>query len=259
MTGKSRRFFNVFKVCLLSMVLLTTDIGHATPSWTKLARHVAQNERLHLIAVSELRKIKNLKQILLTALDTAEKPQALDVISALHLTNLIPELISKIPSDRDGFMTLTLNSLLETENSRKILTTYALNLRPESVPKFSAAALVAMLEPLGRLGVTLSDDTILHLFDHEYPEVRSAVLSYVRTQILQYKKNEYISLTTKPLHMKPFQFRLQAFFLLEEVSDLQRIKMPITEKELSELCASEANRFVKDQCEVVTAKLRKLK
>src|SRR5688500_12482618 len=89
--------------------------AQAKSHWTAFARQVGQSEKTRVAALRELKQIKNLDKLLLKSLESPHKHLALDVIGALEMRDLIPELLLRIGADEDGFLTLTLNSLLNEE------------------------------------------------------------------------------------------------------------------------------------------------
>lgn len=235
-------------ILILSLSLLAPS-AYSAQAWIARARKVGQSETAAArdSALASLRKQKNLAEKLTKALDTKDRPLALDAIGALPMKNLIPELQNRVPTDSDGFLILTLSSLLDNENKDSVLKTYTetLNGNIESV---SAGAIVAMLEPLGRLGEQLSKETLTKLEAHAYPEVRSSLLSYLRVLTLTHNKRDNDAMITKALAAPEFQLRLQAVSIIKEIS-LQAGRTPIiAPAELDKHCQKEAAVRVKEQC-----------
>lgn len=243
------RAFSLLRLCLLALsVWLLAAPSYASIHWTKLAKQVGQNEKHHDLAIRHLREIKNLDETLLKALETPQRSLALDVISALQLESMLPELLDRIAADEDGFLVLTLNSLLNSETKSLILDSYVENLNPDRPPVFSAAAIVAMLEPLGRLGIPLSKETLKKLFSHEYPEVKAAALDYVRMQVLRFSKRDHLDWIMKALKMNPVQMRVQAFFLIDELTTKPELAKLIDFNAVSEACQNEKNQSLQRKC-----------
>jgi HEAT repeat protein len=191
---------------------LTFGANPETPSrsWTRLARQVGQTEKTRKSAMKKLREMKDLNSTLLKALDSQDRALALDVIANMQLNELVPELLTRLSSDEDGFLVLALNSLLNEKNKSLILNTYSEKLSPGRPAIYSAASVVAMLEPLGRLGTLLPRTTLAPLFSHDFPEVRMAALSYVRIMTLQHHNRQFMDLAYKALQSTPLQLRVQA-------------------------------------------------
>ena len=216
------------------------------PRWAHLARQVGSAETGREKIIKDLRKIKNLEQTLVEALETKHRSLALDVIAALHLESLVLPLLDGIESDRDGFLVLTLNSLLNAENKDLVLTEYADKLGHGERDRYSPAAVVAMLEPLGRLGVSLPVDTVSSLLQHPFPEVGSAALGYIRAVATKGKSEEASSLIALGFDASSFQLRLQAIALASELS--RKGKASFRKKTLTSLCDKETHATVKSHC-----------
>ena len=239
----------LISVTVIAIGMKTAQAASPTakaPRWAQLARQVGSAETGREKIIKELRKIKNLEQTLVDALGTKHRSLALDVIAALHLESLVLPLLDGIESDRDGFLVLTLNSLLNSENKELILTEYADKLGPEERDRYSPAAVVAMLEPLGRLGVHLPVDTVSSLLQHPFPEVGSAALGYIRAVASKGKAEDASSLIALGFDANSFQLRLQAIALASELS--RKGKATFRKKTLTSLCDKETHATVKSHC-----------
>lgn len=246
-----------FKPLLLTVfMVLAVQSGQADTSvkfhWTQLARQVGQNETESANAIAKLKKIKNLQPTLLKALDTPLKPLALDVISALRMENLIPHLLERVNSDEDGFLVLTINSLLSNGTRDEILNAYIDNLDPLRISGFSPAALMAMLEPLGRAENTLPKDYIEELLAHDFPEVQSATLHYLRLRILRAGENAYSSFIMKSLQSPYSQIRLQSVYLIGEIKSKVANDRTIDLNKVMQACRAEKIEALKQKCLSVT-------
>lgn len=245
---KRKLYFYITVLLIIASFHTSAEAAGSSYHWTALARHVGQTERSRDAAIRELRKIKNLDQTLLKSIGTSQKPLALDVITALELTHLVPELLKKIDSDKDGFLVLTLNSLLSEKNKTSVIDRYLELLKPTRQSESSAPALVAMLEPLGRLGVSLSLESVEKLFEHSYPEVRSAALYYVRMMTLMKLDRSYLKFINKALSLSPYQVRLQALYVLDEMATKSEYKGALKPAALKERCKAEKKKFVREHC-----------
>lgn len=243
------RLISILTTATLALVICLTAVSaQASVAWTKLARQVGQNETHHEEAIRRLRQIKNLDHILIKALETSQRSLALDVITALELRDLVPELLQRVAADEDGFLVLTLNSLLTPENKSLILETYRENLRPDGLPIYSAAAIVAMMEPLARLGIPLPKKTVLSLFEHEFPEVRMAAFDYVRQQILRFRNRDHSDLVLKALLSNPIQLRIRAVYLIEELSTRPDLQFRLDPSAIRDACRNEKNPSLQKKC-----------
>ena len=235
-----------FVLCLIPITAHTAT----SPKWTDLARKVGTSEDVRAQAIKELRNMKGLKGRLQKAIYTADRPLALDVISALDLKDLIPELLLHVPADPDGFLTVAVNSMMTEKNQAEILASYSASLEPKNLPKVSPGAVVAMLEPLGRLAIKLPRATLLGLKDHASPEVRSSTLYYLRINSLRNHVNENLDLVTELLKAKEFQIRLQAVSVTAELLDQNKsvVLGLLARSSLKDLCAAEKAQQIKEAC-----------
>lgn len=248
MFGPSRPLKIGIYILVVSLCFQSALASKSTLHWTAYARHVGQTEKSREAALQELRKIKNLDQALLKALRTSKKPLALDVISALRMMELVPKLLSRIQSDDDGFIVLTLNSLLTEENKSEVLEAYLKILKTSQKVSLSPATLVAMLEPMGRLGAELTFESVSNLMRHESYEVRSATLYYVREMTLMKGKMSYLSHIADAIGTSPYQIRMQALYLIDELLKKPGVPPPISETQLSSKCKEEKRDTVRKHC-----------
>ncbi len=221
-----------------------------SPTWTGLARKVGESEDGRAAVIEQLRKIKTLNAILKKAIYTNERPLALDVISALELKSLVPDLLFHVPADPDGFLTVAINSMMDQKNQTQILKSYIDNLAPGSVDKVSSAAIVAMLEPLGRLAIVLQPPTIARLQIHESPEVRSSTLYYIRVMGLRNHHFESLETLASLLKAPEFQIRLQAVSIFAEflkLADAPKDKLA-PRATLKTVCDGEKTASIRSAC-----------
>lgn len=189
----------------------------AAPSWTSLAKKVGESEENRAGVIASLRKIPGLHSKLSKAIYTKDRPLALDVISALTFKDFVPELLHAVPADPDGFLTNAVNSMMEPGNQSQILKSYQDSFSPKALPTVAPAAIVAMLEPLGRLNVALPKEALEALRAHASPEVRSSLIYYLRIMALRNKKFDSLDLLTSLTKAPEFQVRLQAVSVSSEI------------------------------------------
>lgn len=212
--------------------------AHAKP-WQYWARYTGPAEKKRPQAISELNKIENLDALLLKQLGTNNQGLALDVISALGKQDLIPQLIKKIPEDDSGFLILTLNALLSKSNYKSVLTKYKKMLETQS-ETLSAANIVALIEPMGRMGCAIEMSSLKTLIKHPYPEVRSAVLNYARTILVKYNKSGYFPLFKIASNDKTWQIRKQVETHLFEIKHNQVLSQKIPQPMLFDVKVDES-------------------
>jgi hypothetical protein len=214
----------------------------AAPSWTELARKVGESEENRASVIAQLRKISGLKSKLSKAIYSKNRPLALDVISALSMKEMIPDLLLHVPADPDGFLTVALNSMMDSKNQKSILDSYVENVSSKGV---SYAAIVAMLEPLGRLNIALSRDVLNSLASSPSPEVRSSVIYYLRIMALRNKRYENLDLLNGFLKSPEFQLRLQTVSVAGEIG--ARSGVPSV-SEMKNVCEAEKTPSIRAAC-----------
>ncbi len=223
-------------------------------SWTSLARKVGQSESdtERENAITALKKIQDLSQRLRVGLTTDDRPLALETISALNLRGLIPELLLKVPTDHDGFLTLAVNSMMDASNQDRILKFYANQLKPEKLSDVSTPTIVAILEPLGRLGTPLPRKALTALASHRSPDVRSAAIYYFRMMGLRNGVLENLDLLTRFTSASEYQLRLQAISVIAELIGHEKTSTRIAKlpsrDDLGDLCLQERNTELKESC-----------
>lgn len=237
-------------------LLLGASTSHATLTWEQLARHVGHSENTRTAALRELRKFKNLNQTLMSALTSNKRALALDVISAMKIDALVPELLERVSADEDGFLVLTLNSLLSEENRSFILGSYVSLIGSGANTGATPAALVAVLEPLGRLGIVLPRNSVANLMEHSFPEVRIAALHYARQMATVHRRHDYSSLAMRALRSQPFQLRLKAIYMIEELKERPEARIHFDVLGLVNACEKERAPAVKSRCQDVIKKWR---
>ena len=220
--------------------------------WTRWARAVGQAEENRETVILKLRSIKNLKTKLIEALPTQNRAMALDVMAALEMHDLVDDLLVYMSADEDGFVTLTISSLMNAQNQTNAISAYVENLKPENANRFSAPTLVAMLEPLGRIGIPLSSSTIEALSKQASPDVRAATLYYLRMMAIsnhEHSKDQYIQSFLKS---SEFQLRLQAISTLSEFSRSHDPSFEpeniLSHDELMAVCKKEASLVIRGYC-----------
>lgn len=237
--------------CMILVATLTgaAETGFAATAWNRLARVVGQSETAEerARAIADLRARQDLPAQLISALETPDRLLALDVIVALSLRELVPDLLGRVASDADGFLVLNLNALLSPDNKNQIFVKYKELLGPRYNPTMSPGALVAMLEPLGRVGVSLSRTTVTSLSRHDSPEVRSAVVYYARTLALRHGRSEHVDVLKKALAADEFQIRLRAVSAFAELFRSSE-RAPLSRAKLLRHCKSETHVKVRAQC-----------
>ncbi len=219
--------------------------------WPQLAvRLTGEADQVRKKAISELRDLPQLEAVLRKELSGERKFLAIDVISALKLEVLLPDLLKFSEKDESGFFYNAINALMDGENRTELLTLYRARIGNDSTP---AAAKVALLDTLSRLQIPLGAPLLKKLvLQDPSADVRSAALHYVR-QFLLKKDMEFFPLVALALHSDPFQLRIQAMYLISELNPKWR---SFVLRELEE-CMEDDNSEVREACGAISGRLRK--
>lgn len=231
--GKTLLFFSL---SLLSI----PSLAKADANWYDLTQRLGKGAGDHRYAVQRLHEIKNLSSVLIESLNTEKRAFALEAIAALQLVETLPALLKSAEHDKDGFLILTINALLTAENQERVLNKYKILLVSRKSSSLTPSAIAAMLEPMGRLGALLPRPTVAHLLRHEFPEVQSSTINYIRKIALKYRRRDYVDLLNLNFHNSTLQVRLQSSFFLQELQQKT--------KDTKKLCKNEKSDEVKIFC-----------
>lgn len=249
---KASRAANVSAVSAPRLPARAVDTLNSDSDWTRWARAVGQAEENRDVVIAKLRSIKNLKTKLIDALPTKNRAMALDVMAALEMHDLVEDLLVYMSADEDGFVTLTISSLMDSKNQSAAISAYVENLKPDNISRFSSPTIVAMLEPLGRIGTKLSNATIEALVKNRSPDVRSATLYYLRMMALSNHEHGQDQYVQSFLKNSEFQVRLQAVSVLAEFSRSRdtgfEAENLIERDELKSICKKEQAPVVRGYC-----------
>ena len=231
------------KISIFALFLSFAPISKASPPWTNYAAKLSgYSEAERRKAILALRPYPHLAEELKRQLLGEEKYLALEVISALGLSSFLPQLKSLSARDENGALYLTINTLVTKENYADISRFYVDRFRKRG--PISDPALVVILDTLGRFDVALDEAEILEVYADRSPEVRSAVLYYVRLLGIEKKELVYKKLIKQALADPAFSLRLQALYLL---GDLAKLRISGISTFLS-LCAKDDNQDVREKC-----------
>lgn len=191
--------------------------------WSRDAvRLTGESDYVREQALNRLKKRPDLENILRQQLRGPKQPLALDVISALDMVELLPDLLQVAKKDENGFVYLAINNLMNSENKNKIVSIYEHHLFCPASCQASGPAQVVILDTLSRLGESFSPQQIESLLASPWPEVRFSALNYVRTALLKRNQGQYLHLVKQALHGQPLQLREQALYLASELTDVQQ-------------------------------------
>ena len=206
-------------------------------SWVNYAlRLTGESLSVRRRAIRKLRRYPNLKKELVEGFNGENMALALDVVSALRLRSLDKKLLELSKFDVEGFMIVTLNSLIDVSNGKIILNTYKKRLEGGGWKKFSPAAVSAMMIPLSRFGLSFKyKDLEAMLFEGEH-ELQKTTLSVLRTFLLKHGRISLTPLLKQVNRLIVPELRVQSYFLLSELPksvELQELK--------SKICVTEKN------------------
>lgn len=176
-------------------------------------------------ALQRLRQMPNLENTLRKELEGPRKELALDTISALGMSSLIPDLLKATREDQSGFVYIALNNLMTSKNLAEMMKFYKKQLLCKFHCKISGPAQVVIIETLARLNEELDIEDLEYLFtDTKWPEVQAAVLDYARMAILRHNKENYAPLLRLGFHSEIIQLREQAQFIVSAMPEPLRTK-----------------------------------
>ncbi len=203
------------------LLLPLIALAASTPDWVAPARRLsgeAKNVRKEM--VEKIRAVAGLEKSLLAELGGPHRFLAYDVMTALELRTLLPEILEHLETDDTGFAVHAANSLSRAEDRMVLIQKYRKALESE---KTAAPALMALLDTLGRLGALLTPDLCEKMLRHPSYEVREAALNYLRTAILRLGQQDWAIRVSPALESdQPWQIRVQALFLLSELPPRNR-------------------------------------
>ncbi|MBC7396322.1 MAG: hypothetical protein H7333_02670 [Bdellovibrionales bacterium] len=188
-------------------------------AWVANARRLSgESDAVRNRAMHDLKATPKIETILKEALITPRRFLAMDVISTLKLTNLIPDLVQYSENDETGTYYLALNSLITSFNEKEFKELYAKRLLSGNSP---AVARMILIDTLLRMQFRLTPRQLRELLvKDESPEVRSSALYYLRATLLHESYDDFVPLLREVLEDKNTsrQLKMQALFLASELS-----------------------------------------
>lgn len=217
----------------------------ATQSWIRWAhRFTGESDFVRAEAIRQLKNIKGLDNLMKRELWGQNDLLALDVIATIPLPQLREEVIKKAKTDTTGFVYLTLNALITPSNFQEIVRFYVQQLEKKAS---SPAAQTVILDTLGRLEWKIDRRLVGRLLKSSSPEVRSAVLSYLRPMGSHFSSEDQAIWLKDTLRSEPYQLRVQALLWVAEWPGARR-------EELS----ADLKKCGKDEIEAVRTLCRRL-
>jgi hypothetical protein len=200
----------------LALFAISAQAATPPPSWTDLARKLTgESDEIHDQALDALKKNPDLESTLRSALQGPDKFLALDVVAALPVPALYPDLIRQFDGDATGYYVHALNALVTPENRVEVTKLYRSHL---TKPGVSPAVKIALIDTLVRLQSEIPPREMALLLSDPSYEVRESAIAYIRSALRGGEGAGYIALLASPLHDGPFQIRMQVLTLASELS-----------------------------------------
>ena len=240
-------------ILILSLLLVmnSTDCSAGKDNWSELAQRLSgESEPARTKVVQSLWKIPSLEANLRRELVSEKRFLAVDVISALKLNSLLPDLLALSEEDETGFFYNAINSMITEKNRSEIMGIYRQRVIREETPP---AAKVVLLDTLGRLFIPLEVSDLKQLLVDISPDVRSAALYYLRSFILNTKNQDFLPLLSSVLSSEPFQLRVQAIHFLMEIDASLSSRFRSSVKD----CLKDANLEVRKACSLLEVKMQR--
>ena len=193
----------------------STSIAVTKPSptdlWRKAARRLfGETTSVRSKNIEILKSVPDLKERLREALKSpADRGLALDVISALKIYALLPELFSEAKNDETGHSLLTINELTTTQNRQQVIEFYATRLQD---PRTATVAQIIALDTLGRSRHALPISFLKSWLAHGDPDQKSAGLTYLRRLDKAFPSEIQQELLRSALLKAPYQVEIQALY-----------------------------------------------
>lgn len=210
---------SVLRGIVVSLVLFLALTARGTssepPSWDELAlRLTGESDRVRSQSLERLRAIPDLETKLREGLRGAKRHLALDVIGALSLESLLPDLLSLSPEDETGFVHLGINALMSPRTASRILGHYRSEIESLKGMLLPMTVQVILLDELGRAGVLLDPALLMRRLDWAGHEVQSATVAYARRLINRHDRLEYLPVLEAAAKGKVWQLRAEALIAL---------------------------------------------
>jgi hypothetical protein len=179
-------------------------------------------------------------------------PLALDVIGTLELKDFFNDLLVLSERDEDGFITQTLNMLLDEKNLDQLIKTYMDRLsQDESRVYYPGPAKASMIDTLDRLQIDFSPKLYKKLFDDSNFEVRMMAFHHLRNALLRSQNPNLLPALKTAIMQPPQQLRISAIHLVGELNG------PL-QKEASSLlnrCVQDSSMKVRSECQATVDSL----
>jgi hypothetical protein len=235
-----KKAVSLFGFGILASFTFSAKSHARQPAWEMCARRLTgESDRVRSECLKKISRTPHLEKILRAGIslppDSAEQEDetslALDVITALKLKAMIPDLERLSEKEESGSFYLALNSLLDARLEPEAEKLYFARVKSKNT---SAPAKMVLIDTLARMRLAIPVSDLKDLVEDHSPEVRSAVLSYVRIMIqkssaplsaryqLFVKQNEKLLLNQD----RSQQLQIQAQSLFNEMKITSVVELP---------------------------------
>jgi len=196
--------------------------------WRKWGlRLTGESQKVRNKAISKLKRIPDLAELLRFELEGKDYHQALDIITVLNIKELLPDLIRLSIYDDSGHFYLTLNTFTSNRSVlSRIKKIYVSRLNDARGLGLAPVVQMILLDTLGRAGVRLPLKSVLYFLEAEHYEIKSAAVYYARLHLLRKKPAvKFIPVLKRAMNLEPFQLRVQTYYTISELPDKIRIQL----------------------------------
>lgn len=188
-------------------------------SWIKLALSLTgESPEIERVAKKQLKALPDLQNILRQELHGEYAALALDVISTLELGEFFDELLAMVKKDEDGFITQTLNMLLNEKNTPRLIAPYVSWLSSDEVnAQLSGPAKLSMIDTLTRLQVEFSRNLYEQLLSDPFYDVRLMSLRHLRLALLKRADSRGLKSLKFALGQNPAELRLASLEVIAQL------------------------------------------
>lgn len=267
--GKDRKKYGFYILTALVAWFVAPPFAPASPkvetSSQKDAGVFADGERLNVETASDeaLQRLKARPRVDVIA---AVKPHlasgragarldvALDIIGALDLRELKPDVISLAKTTDSWRVLVTANRWLgkdNAENEKEIERVYLTRLSRELErnPREHAVIKIALLDGLSLTKSMISTSDYAKLLEDQSFDVRRAAVANFLMVREKYQPDEQLERFRRSFKAKPYQVRLAAMNAFADLSvDIRKALRKAVDDEFNKLCKNERNSLVKEAC-----------
>lgn len=232
----------------MTIVLLNSkNLAFAANSWHYHALRLSgESKEVYLDSVDALRNTKNLDAKILSAIlssNSIRRALALDVITALNTHHLYAPLLRLLHKDQTGQIHLTLSLIASTAEKNNLMSTFLYRLESKNSHPTGRIAILNIFE---HYNVVLSETFLSKLLQDSIPEIRLAVMNYIRNALINNFYPKKYALLQKGLSSQPYQVRLHTLFIIKDLIE-KRILNP-SALDLIKSCSKDSSIDVRNTC-----------